>query len=82
MDRIIKSIFWLTLGSGMGYGLYVAFTPSEEYAKKLKKEFNLSVDDRSKNQKILDILEASAQSEKPIYRMTKEELAQLSKKRE
>lgn len=71
-SRVLKSLFWLTSLTGLGFALYLVTSDSQDTVKKDypgvdKQPYN-------KSQKLLNILEASTNSNKPLYRLSKEEL--------
>lgn len=77
MDRVIRSLFWMTGFSVLGYGLFVVASPSKEKIEKLRKDLP-GVDSKKeslvKNEQFFNVLNAARESNKPLYRMSREEL--------
>ncbi|CAG9765517.1 unnamed protein product [Ceutorhynchus assimilis] len=75
-SRFIKSLFWLTSLTGFGYILLLTTTPKEEQFKKVSNDYP-GVDKfnkLTKQEQLLAVLEKASRSDKPIYRLSKEEI--------
>lgn len=83
MARLIASTFWLAVFGGLGYGLLVGVTQSPEELKKISTDYpGVEKDPRnviSQKQKFVGIVQAAAESDKPFYLLTKEEIEHIVK---
>ncbi|KAH1022132.1 hypothetical protein HUJ04_011573 [Dendroctonus ponderosae] len=82
-NRLIKSIFWLTSLTGAGYLLLIATTASQD-SSKLKDYPGIERDQKvvlSQKQRLLNVLQAATEADKPLYRMTKEEIQKTLNKK-
>lgn len=76
-SRIVKSLFWLTTCSSLGYVLLLASSQSDDEYKKIGEHFpgvdKKSKETLSKNQQFMNVLQSAAESDKPLYRLDKKE---------
>ena len=83
MDRYIKSVAWLISGSAVGYGL-LCLMPDQNFdkTKNIYPGVEKSpVENRKQKEKFVNILQATANTEQPIYRLSKEEIESVCKKK-
>ncbi|KAJ8967865.1 hypothetical protein NQ317_017632 [Molorchus minor] len=79
--RYVQSVFWLFAFTGLGVGLLKITTPRESnidlrkvMTKKLPGTEKKSHEVYNKNQQFVNVLQAATESDKPIWRMNKEEI--------
>lgn len=71
MDKLIKSVIYLTGFSSLGYILLVACTPNEEQIKQIRKTLpGTNTENIRKRELFAQVLQQAAE-EKPIYLRTK-----------
>lgn len=82
-SRFVRSIFWIVACSGISYGLLILTTPSEAEIHKRKQELT-TVKERNehlnKNQQFMNVLISATDSNKPLYRLSKDEIEKELKK--
>jgi len=80
-SKLVKSIFWLTSLTGLGYILLKATTyDQEKLAKDYRELDQKSRKTNSKNEQFVNVIQAAAKSDQPLYRLTKEEIDKAFKK--
>lgn len=79
MAVYIKSALWLVGCGGLGYGLFLATSQSSDN-QELVRKYNVEGQSNSKKT-VMSVLDAAANTNKPLYSMTKKEIErELSKK--
>nr|CAI5843771.1 unnamed protein product [Callosobruchus analis] len=78
-NRYVRSGFWLLAFSGLGYGMLVLTSPSQTYIDKLQQEY-LDNESSKRNRQFMSVLQASTNSDQPLYRLSKAELDKVLKK--
>lgn len=84
MAKYVQSTVWLLGCSGLGYALLVATTPSKEQLKETQKNYpgieKSAVENLKKKQQFVDTLKAITYTNKPLHRLNKEEIEDLTTK--
>lgn len=74
---IVKSLIWLGGFSTVGYLLLVATSQSDAEVKEIKEKFDKGK--LTKTEQFSNVLQTATLSNKPLYRMTKEEIEESIK---
>lgn len=77
-SKITKSIFWLATFGGLGYVLMIATARTDDDYKKIGKHYpgldKKTEKEYNKNQQFMNVIQSAAESDKPLYRLSKEEI--------
>lgn len=83
MAKILQPIFWLTAFGGLGYGLLSLAPSAEELDKQSKNYPGIEKNPKlvhDKQQQFVNVLHAAVESDKPLYRLSKEEIDKAIRK--
>ncbi|KAL1509048.1 hypothetical protein ABEB36_003849 [Hypothenemus hampei] len=78
--RLIKSLFWLVSCSGVGYVLLSLASSNEKSIEEYPGLISTDKKQNKKSQEFFNVLEVAQKSDKPFYRLSKEEIDKLLKR--
>lgn len=76
MEKYVKSALWLLTASAAGYGL-LELSQNSNFSEKYTGVDKSAVEDNSKTKQFMTVLEAAANTNRPIYHLNQKEVESL-----